>query len=195
MKLAASLTGDKDVVFDIGANVGIYTLLFSDRVGPTGRVVAFEPSVRNVAQLRRHLELNHAENVDVVEGAVSDVVGQSAFSDISGSCTGRLDADGDVLVMTTTIDHFVQSSGLSPSLIKIDVEGSEADVLRGAIGTLRHNRPLLLVATHSPAVKSRCAMLLIDCGYHVDRISDGRMVHEDELIGRPLSDLALEEQS
>ena len=85
MAVAAELTSTGAIVFDIGANVGIYTLLFSARAGQSGRVVAFEPSPRNVAYLKQHLTLNDASNVEVVEAAVSDAVGRSSFDDTADS--------------------------------------------------------------------------------------------------------------
>ena len=188
MVFAADLTHPGAVVFDIGANVGIYTLLFSDRVTASGRVVAFEPSPRNVVYLEKHLALNGASNVDVVNAAVSDIRGYSAFDATSGSCTGHLEPSGGLLVRTTTIDHFVESSGLRPSLIKVDVEGSEADVLRGATGTLRSTRPQILLATHSADIKQTCTDLLVEWGYQVDELSDGSTVFADELIARPRGD-------
>jgi hypothetical protein len=69
-----------DVVYDVGAHVGLYTLLAARRVGPAGHVFAFEPSHRNLAHLHRHCTLNHAANVRIVEAAVSDIDGMLAFA-------------------------------------------------------------------------------------------------------------------
>ena len=183
MALAAELTRPATVVFDVGANVGIYTLLFGDRVGPAGRVVAFEPAPRNVEYLRKHLALNGTSNVEIVEAAVSNAVGRSSFDDTADSCAGRLESTGALLVRTTTIDHFVQDSGLHPSLIKIDVEGAEGDVLRGALKTLNQGRPTILLATHSHAVKRTCTDILVACGYDIQELENGGSVTEsDELI-------------
>ncbi len=186
MALAAELTRPAMVVFDIGANVGIYTLLFSDRVGPAGRVVAFEPAPRNVAYLGKHLALNGASNVEIVDAAVSDAVGRSSFDDTADSCAGRLESTGALLVRTTTIDHFVQGSGLHPSLIKIDVEGAEGDVLHGALKTLNELRPTILLATHSHAIKRTCTAILAACHYDIQQLERGESVTQsDELIAKP----------
>jgi FkbM family methyltransferase len=185
MTLAAELTRPATVVFDIGANVGIYTLLFADRVGPAGRVVAFEPAPRNVAYLRKHLALNSVSNVEIVDAAVSDAVGSSSFDDTADSCAGRLESTGALRVRTTTIDHFVQGSGLHPSLIKIDVEGAEGDVLHGALKTLNELRPTILIATHSHAVKRTCTDILVAYGYDIQQLENGGSATEsDELIAQ-----------
>jgi len=185
MNLAAKLVNRGDVVFDIGANVGIYTLLFSEAIGRPGRVFAFEPSPLNVRHLERHLELNRVWNVEVVEVAVSDSSGTATFDTTSGSCTGRLETGGDLAVDTTTIDEFVGANHVRPSLIKIDVEGSEALVLRGAARTLRELRPQILLATHSADIKRECLDILAGHDYDVREIADGGVVHADELVARP----------
>jgi FkbM family methyltransferase len=189
MNLAAQLTRGGDVVFDVGANVGIYTLLFSDRVGPAGQVIAFEPSPGNVVYLEKHLDLNRASNVRVVGEAVSSSVGQARFNTTS-SCAGRIESGGDLQVTTTTIDSFVEATGLVPSLMKIDVEGAEADVLKGANKTLRDIGPQILLATHSKAIHQTCMALLVNHGYTVEEVRAGRTVYEDELLARRPSDAA-----
>src|SRR5690348_13933087 len=65
-----TLINPGDVVYDLGANVGFYTLLASKLTGPTGQVHSFEPSPRNIAYLRRHLVLNGVQNCTVWEGAI-----------------------------------------------------------------------------------------------------------------------------
>ncbi len=68
-------------VYDLGANVGFYSLLASRLVGPTGRVIAVEPLPRNIAYLQRHVVANAATNVTIVQGAVSDAPGIGHFTD------------------------------------------------------------------------------------------------------------------
>lgn len=129
-------------VFDIGANVGAYTLLFAQWVGSAGRVVAFEPAPASAAGLRDQLRLNGvADRVQVVEYAVSDVVGTSRFEADHANGANALVPDGyrgdhAVSVRTTSLDAFCEANCLRPDVIKIDVEGAELDVLRGARRTL-----------------------------------------------------------
>jgi FkbM family methyltransferase len=131
-----------DTVLDVGANIGAYTLLFAQWVGRAGRVVAFEPTPAAVAGLRHQLRLNGlADRVDVVESAVADVVGTASFAAdrVSGSnaliAAGRA-GDHAITVRTTSLDAFCEAHGLRPQVIKIDVEGTEMEVLRGARRTL-----------------------------------------------------------
>lgn len=169
--IAASLAPG-DVFFDVGANVGYYTLLASARVGARGRVVAFEPLVRNLSFLHRHLALNGATNVTVLPFACSAEAGYGTFQEGADVATGHLDAGGGggaggagAPVHLVTLDGAVKLLGVAPTVIKIDVEGAEHDVLRGAAETLRTARPRLFLSIHSDALRERCLALLREWGY------------------------------
>jgi len=123
-------------VLDVGANVGAYTMLFARWVGASGQVVAFEPAPASSAGLREHLRLNGlSDRVEIVEAAVSDRAGSAAFNSdgVSGAnalVAGAADP-GAITVATTSLDAFCADRGLRPSVVKVDVEGGELDVLRG----------------------------------------------------------------
>jgi FkbM family methyltransferase len=129
-------------VLDVGANVGAYTVLFALWTGASGRVVAFEPSPRSIDGLREHVRLNGlADRVEIVEAAVSSSVGSASFDCGGASGANGLVADAAagadvVAVKTTSLDAFCHTRGLRASVIKIDVEGAELDVLRGGRQTL-----------------------------------------------------------
>ena len=184
MQLAASLLHPGDVAFDIGANVGIYSLLFSEVVGLAGRVVTFEPSPRNVGYLRRHLSLNLVTNVSVMAAAVSRASGKAMFDMGADSSTGRISPQGALEIEAIRLDDFVVRENCRPSLIKIDVEGAEVEVLEGASDTLRNSAPMLLIATHSAALKAACIELLEHHRYSVRELGVGWQ--SDELLATPL---------
>lgn len=129
-------------VLDIGANAGAYTLLFATWVGDKGCVFAFEPAAEARQGLRVHVDLNGFDDrVTIVEAAVSGSVGTAAFAihPSGGASSLALDSLDDVRrvnVATETIDNFCKVRELLPAVIKIDVEGSELDVLRGGRHTL-----------------------------------------------------------
>lgn len=130
------------IVLDVGANIGAYTVLFAQWTGASGRVIAFEPSPDSVLGLREHVRLNGvADRVEIVEAAVSSRDGSAAFDYAGASGANAIVADGTAIagaitVRTTTLDAFCDARRLRPSMIKIDVEGEELDVLRGARQTL-----------------------------------------------------------
>ncbi len=168
------------VLFDIGANVGYYTILGARLVGPRGKVIAVEPVVRNLAHLYQHIVLNKASNVSIVSAACSDTVSLATFSLGLNYATGYLaDNHGErnegkkelFLVPTVTVDAMVQQLEISPDVIKLDVEGAELSVLKGARTTLRETRPRIFLSTHSEALRYTCLEYLKELGYTFEVLS------------------------
>lgn len=172
-------------VFDIGANVGFYTLLASVMVGPRGRVLAFEPVPSNLTFLKAHLGLNGVENVDVFETAVSDREGQERFECCKDRCEGRLTANGNFVVHCVSLDGLTARSVFrAPDVIKIDVEGAELSVLRGGSRLLAAFHPTIFLATHGTELHRECVSLLRRLGYQLDAIEGESADESCELLAR-----------
>jgi FkbM family methyltransferase len=132
------------VFFDVGAHIGEYTLIASRGVGPNGEIHAFEAQPDTFALLRRNCAANGADNVKLNRAAVCEHEGEVEF-DISdepsmSSMAGAVDVDrkrARIRVPGITLDQYCQTHGTWPSLLKIDVEGAELLVLRGAAEVLR----------------------------------------------------------
>lgn len=141
------------VVYDIGANIGYFTMLAARRVGNGGQIYAFEPVRRNAAAIMRSAELNHFDNVTVYERAVGAAGGIAELNlarHIGGAMLASIGAPPDKVgsfpVEVVAIDDFIDEMRLRPpSLIKVDVEGAELDVLRGMTRTLIAYAPVLIV--------------------------------------------------
>jgi FkbM family methyltransferase len=128
------------VALDVGANVGAYALLFGAWVRPGGRVYAFEPAPDAFGGLSRHVALNDlADVVTPVRAAAAGRSGTATLHVDGISGANRLGEGGGsaVEVEAVTIDDFCARERIRPSLIKIDVEGAELEVLRGARDTIR----------------------------------------------------------
>jgi FkbM family methyltransferase len=163
-----------DVVFDIGAHVGFYSVLSSRLAGPAGRVVAFEPLPGNLRFLRRHLALNACANVMVLEVCVGERSGTARFDDSHGTGVGHLSSGGALDVQVRALDELIAAGELPvPDLIKMDVEGAEVRVLQGAEQVLRASRPTLIVSTHGEELDRTCRDRLAGFGYHVERLEPG----------------------
>jgi hypothetical protein len=98
-----------------------------------------------------------------------------------------LAASGDLFVNTTTLDDYVfLDDAEPPAVVKIDVEGAEALVLRGARRTIAQFRPVLLVATHGPDVHSEAIGLLRTYGYKISGLDGGDLCGRDEILAQPI---------
>jgi FkbM family methyltransferase len=172
-------------VLDVGAHVGYYTLLAATLAGSAGRVVAFEPNPANARFLRRHATINGLCNVEVVEAGVADGEGTARFDLGSGSGTGRLSQGGEIEVRTVGLDQFCAERGLEPAVVKIDVEGGELDVLRGATRLLTESRPVVFLSTHGDRVHHACIEHLRAVGYAVAPIGGGDLETATELLCGP----------
>jgi FkbM family methyltransferase len=170
-----------DVVFDVGANVGSYTILASVLVGPRGRVIAFEPAPQNVAFLRQHVRINGLDNVEVVEAAVTEQSGSVRFHLDTDRVRGRVTSDGEYLARATSLDDVASECNAWPACIKIDVEGGEAAVLAGAARVLEEGRPIVFLATHGPDTHQQCCEILKGAHYSVGYVGP----NDDEIVAFP----------
>ena len=181
----ASLRGA--VVWDVGAHIGYESLCFAALVGEEGSVVAFEPNPENAREWERNVGGNPhlAGRMTLKRMALSCESGQAAFrvseDVVSGRSSGSHLADvmppedpacystfGVLDVTCVRADDLVASGVLPPpALVKIDVEGAEADVLRGAIATLQRHRPVLLLEVHHVRAMHEVDDVLRAAGYSV----------------------------
>jgi FkbM family methyltransferase len=141
---------------DIGANVGYHALRMARHVGAAGHVVAVEPAPGAAARLRRNLALNDFVNVAIVAAALGDTDAEEAGLQLQSSypLSGR-GGPQRVLTRVARLDSLVVERQLGRvDFIKMDVDGQEARVLRGAVETLRRFRPPLLFELTPSAVES-----------------------------------------
>jgi len=184
-KLLATHLRPGGVFYDLGAHIGFFSLLAARLVGPTGRVVAFEPSPSNAAQLERNIDLNGFTNVTLVEAAVSSESGFGQLDTPNDRVAARLAGnaesarDGLVPVRIISIDGWRTETGFPhPGLMKIDVEGAEIAALRGAHEVIRASRPVLLVEVHptvGPAFADYFDGTLRPLGYLATSLTNGPM--------------------
>jgi FkbM family methyltransferase len=198
-------------VLDVGAHHGLYTLLASKCVGRTGRVIAFEPSPRERRRLALHLRINRCGNVDVHPCALGDRAGSAHLFLVEGIhdwCNSlRLpnveERTSRVTVEVWRLDHLLETIGWPRvDFIKLDVEGSELSVLKGAPQLLRGNvRPAILaevqdVRTTPWGYAAReIVRFLADAGYgwfaladdgSLESISSDLFYYDANLVALPL---------
>jgi FkbM family methyltransferase len=160
-------------VFNIGANVGFFSLGLARLVGPSGRVVAFEPNPAAFERLKMNVELNKLHDVITVEQlAAADFDGKASFSLARTEMQGRFsdlpyipkDA-ATVSVTCNMVDSFTHRTGLIPDLLLVDVEHAEGRVLRGMRRLLQDRKPVIIIEMHGQQAIAEAYQEFIDQGY------------------------------
>jgi len=170
------------VFYDVGANIGVFSLTAASMVGESGRVLAFEPSSHNLPYFQRSLSQPGASIIALHQIALGTSDGTMTF-DNRGAMSGRLLEASDqtvaaVSVAVRSIDSLVAEGQPAPDVIKIDVEGGEGAVLEGAAETLVRHRPVVICEMHAdnPDGIRRAFAALTQAGYALTT-----------LTGRPIS--------
>jgi FkbM family methyltransferase len=161
-----------DFVLDIGANLGYDTSVMAHRVGPTGKVLAFEPHPQVFAQLSRNVRnLAHANRVDLHQAAVTDSEGHGFLDQTSGfdaNAGVSTLADAGIPVRLTTVDAVAPPGAVG--LLKVDVEGHELEALHGALATLSATTNILF-EEHEP-FPTAVTTLLSSLGFELYGLSE-----------------------
>ncbi|MBU2544900.1 FkbM family methyltransferase [Patescibacteria group bacterium] len=141
-----------DVVIDAGANLGIFSLFASKKVGPGGKVYAFEPILENRELLRKTIELNKINNIEIIPyalGKKEEDLLMSIEMDKLGSSSGFFQKGSERSVKQISLDKFVEQRQISKiDFIKADIEGMEHELLIGAEQTIKKFKPKLSICTY-----------------------------------------------
>jgi FkbM family methyltransferase len=169
------------VFWDVGAHCGFFTCLGSRLVGPGGEVVSFEPCEENRTRLDESVRLNAADNVEVRPWALGARSGRAKMQALSTSTTWSTVPDADregreVDVRVRSLDDCMAELR-APDLVKVDVEGAELEVLKGARGMLAEAEPTLVIEFHSEGAVGAARELLPDHSFE--------QVDADQWVVRP----------
>jgi FkbM family methyltransferase len=177
-KLMVDAAKNKKVFFDVGANAGYYTVLLSDLVE---KVISFEPSQDNALLLQTNVELNNLSNVSIEQKALGPKQGKLKFreSKYQKGHSGLVkQGNFDYEVSVDTLDSYI-SKNVAPDLIKVDIEGAEADFLRGAKDFLSSSKNLeLFIEYHPQNIKAfghapeDIVNLLKEYGFNIEIINE-----------------------
>lgn len=175
-------------VYDIGANIGFYTLFFAQVLPAEAKIYAFEPAPATAARLRDHLAINHKTNTEVIEAACSNRNGQTEFYLSSrhhsmSSLHAHWAADAHaraakITVPTVTLDDFIYGAVAHqpPDFIKMDIEGGGTFALPGCARCLQDQRPLALIESHTPDEDRAISQVLLTHEYQAFRLDDQHWV-------------------
>lgn len=167
-------------IVDIGASHGAYALPLSKIVGDEGRVWAFEPASEVRGFLQRSIALNDIETITVVAAAVADAPGNGVLEGIDQSELARLASEPAAAGRTESVDlvtlndYFAGPTSWGIDVLKLDAEGAEARILRGADRFLEREAPLILFEhIHGSEVDQALVNAFADLGYPVFRFAPG----------------------
>lgn len=149
-----------DIFFDVGSNKGWFALLASKIVGSNGKVFAFEPAPEVFNSLKNNTE--GIRNIKIIQCGIGSLDGKLAFASQGNSSSGSFVAEvtrinehylKDIPILKVevpirTMDGIIQELGLIPNLLKIDVEGFELEVLKGAKNLLHNHKPKIIMEIH-----------------------------------------------
>lgn len=170
-----------DTVIDAGAFIGRHTLAYARDVGPSGRVIAIEPHPENFRLLQRNVRQNGYSNVTCVQCALSDYSGQGHLAYDRETSTSALSPgqSRSVPVRVRTLDDLLSELQVRQvDLMKVDVEGAELSLLRGATATLgQSHQPQLIIENHDkPRTDETAECLLLQWldsqGFRSEAVSD-----------------------
>ena len=174
--IIANLTNG-DVFYDLGAHWGYFSLLASSLVGNNGQVVGFEPHPRNFDRLTKNVQKNKRDNIKILQIAASNENGYVDFTDSPDSYANTIKTTtsaNSIKVQADTIDNLIKNGYPIPNFMKIDVEGAEYEVLKGAELTILNNKPIIHLSTHDihvSGVEKKCKNLMTDYGYNLIPLS------------------------
>jgi FkbM family methyltransferase len=155
------------VCYDIGAYKGYYAGVMA--LKGASQVYIFEPMPANAAMINELISLNKNLPLHIKQMAVSDTVGKASFKLMPEETMGKLNSssfqEGEIemeqlTVDCITLDELIKNGTPEPDFIKIDVEGAEEFVLKGAIDLLKRKKPFLMIEVHSPEIGKRCLEIL-----------------------------------
>jgi FkbM family methyltransferase len=185
--LVARLLENDDVFWDIGANVGYFSLVAATALAGRGQIIAFEPGRNAYARLTENISWNAYGNIKTYPVAVSDAEGEAVLhvsGDIADSSASLFAAGspeaGREVCRTVALDRFREAEGLRPpSLIKLDAEGAELAVLKGAARLISQAPPLLLMEMEEKNLRAAGAskvaiqQFLSNYGYRAAHLKKG----------------------
>jgi methyltransferase, FkbM family len=181
LKLFRSLAKSSNVIIDIGANTGLFSIL-SSKANPGSKIYSIEPYLTNYNRLVKNIQLNNFQNIEPLNIALGEKVGSVNFSiPESGTISDVSSVNGEfskhiypnlkwkeIVVPLSTLDQLALKIGEKINLIKCDVETYEMNVFKGALNTLKNDKPTILFESFlDEERKIFFNNILQENGYHV----------------------------
>jgi len=207
--LAMKFLKEGMIILDIGANIGLYTLLFCKKTGLSGKVFAFEPAPEAFFRLKQNVKLNNFKNCKLFNSGISNEAGMSkfyvceddAFNSLGNKPMAPILKTIDIPV--TTVDEFCQKENIAKvDLIKIDTEGADYLVLKGADGLLTSENSPIVMCEYNRNMDGGYSFKVIDMynyltetGYEIYEVNEkGTLIKFDVAISDASEIICLKER-
>jgi len=169
-----------DIVLDIGAGIGYFTLIAARSVGNTGKVYAFEPEPTNYSIVEKNIQLNRYHNVILIQMAVSNKNGKCKFY-LDKKDLGKHSLFGNgkdfIEIRTTRLDDYFKDEKID--FIKMDIQGAEWLALKGMVSILKRNKNIKIYTELDPASlrksdtePQKYMKMLMDFGFNLYEINE-----------------------
>lgn len=185
--------GPGDVLYDVGANLGFFSLLGARLAGAEGHVYAFEAAPDNAAAIASNVQLNRVGNVTVIQKAVAAAGGVGRLQVVDDQSWSKLEDYGEhpntervIEVELVALDDLVAAGEVRvPTVVKIDVEGAEIAVLEGMRETIRRHRPAIICELHG--THREFVALMREHGYRLVNLEGTAPVEQAGASGHALA--------
>jgi FkbM family methyltransferase len=173
-----------DVVLDLGANIGYYTLIFAKLVGEEGKVFAFEPEPTNFSLLKKNVEINGYKNVVLIQKAASNITGETRLylsedNEVNHRIYDSYDGRQSIEIEATRLDDYFKNYNGKIDFIKMDIQGAEGRAIQGMSNLLKKNYNVKIAMEFSPMLLEKfgtapeeCLRLLTEFGFKVFEIAE-----------------------
>ena len=172
------------VFYDIGANIGFFSILAAHCWQGKGTIIAFEPSPITHRFLKRNIAVSGHRNIQAYRIGVSSKSGSATFDTSLGRGEQKLSDTGNATIETVALDEWIEiSNAPTPTIIKIDVEYHEMEALKGMRSTIEQTRPITMIAVHDDELHSEVVQFMEQRGYSHSVISEDK--GDTELLFTP----------
>ena len=175
---------DDDIFFDIGANIGVFTI-YATKKHKNLISYSFEPEASNLATLKENIVKNKLMDRTIIYGVgIGDTVGLSFLhlpdltpgaalhSEDKNKLEKSVEGDFPILwkegIYTVTLDHFCDQINIIPNVIKIDTDGNEGKILKGALNTLKNQKLKAIILEMPEEQNDLCSKILLDSGFKIE---------------------------
>lgn len=194
-------------IVDIGANIGYYVLAESQLIGSEGRIIAIEPNKKNVELLKLTVKENNLKNIKIIEAAIGDYDrnGKLYLSNRASNCHSLISSydknkNEYQIVKVYKLDTLIKKLNIPVHLVRMDIEGYEAQAINGMSKILKKYKPILVIELHYDAIGIKAIIKLLgvlkqngyDVMYISDRDKDFAWIKRNKVIAKPSMELLIE---